>query len=117
MQGVLDSVVPVARENGALRVTGITLRIGEMTQVVEEAMTFAFEALTEDEPLFEGCELTLDFVKARSSCFDCGEEFEHDRFHLKCPACGGRHTVIVAGKELHIASMEIETADEAGDAG
>lgn len=112
MQGVMDAVVPAAKENGALKIINITLRIGEMTQVVEEAMRFAFDALTDGEELFDGCELTLDFVQAKSACFDCGAEFEHDRFHLKCPECGGRHTVVIAGKEMDIAGIEIETEDD-----
>lgn len=112
VQGIFDSVVPVARENGAVKITCIRLTIGEMTMVVPEAMEFAFEALSEDDPLLGGCTLEMDFVKPRSRCLDCGEEFEHDRFHNHCTACGSATTVLVAGRELDIASMEIETPDD-----
>ena len=112
MQGVMDSIAPVAKANGAVRITRITLTIGEMTQVVREAMEFAFEALTEDEPLYEGCEMVLNFVKPRSQCLDCGLEFEHDRFHVKCPECGSRLTMLLSGKEMHVASIEVETPDD-----
>ena len=108
MQGVMDAVKPVAIENGATRITSITLSIGEMTQVVDEAMQFAFDALTEDDELFDGAELIMDFVPCKSACFECGNEFEHDRYHMKCPQCGSGHTVVLEGKELHIASIEIE---------
>ena len=111
MQGVLDAITPVARENGATRVTGVTLDIGEMTQVVEEAMRFAFEALTEDEELYEGAELTLNFIKPRSVCMSCDNEFEHDRFHMKCPSCGSGATMLLSGRELNVASIEIEEED------
>ena len=53
MQGILDSIAPVARDAGAVKVTQVRLTVGEMTQVVEEAMRFAWEALTADEPLYE----------------------------------------------------------------
>ena len=49
VQGIFDSVIPVARQNGATKITGIKLTIGEMTMVVPEAMEFAFEALSEDD--------------------------------------------------------------------
>ena len=49
-QGIFDSVVPVAKANGATKITEITLTIGDMTMVVPEAMEFAFEALSEDDP-------------------------------------------------------------------
>ena len=53
-QGIFDSVVPVAKANGATKITEITLTIGDMTMVVPEAMEFAFEALSEGDPLLEG---------------------------------------------------------------
>ena len=54
----------------------------------------------------------LDFVKPKSRCLDCGAEFEHDRFHLLCPECGSRLTMVTEGKELHIASIEVDVPDE-----
>lgn len=112
IQGVLDSVTPVAKSNGATKVTCITLNIGEMTQVVDEAMTFAWETLTEDDPFYAGAELKVNYINASSLCFGCGAKFEHDRFHLRCPHCGSGQTVIESGKEMDIASIEIETPDD-----
>lgn len=111
-QGILDAVVPVAQREGASAITSITLDIGEMTMVVPESMEFAFEVLSEDLPLLEGCELVMNFIKPRSVCLKCGAQFEHDRFHLRCPSCGDAATTLVAGRELDVASMEIETPDE-----
>ena len=112
MQGIFDSVVPVARQNNASKITLISLRIGEMTMVVPEAMEFAFEALSESDPLLDGAKLEMEFVKPHSKCFDCGTEFEHDRFHMHCPECGSGSTLLTAGRELEVASMEIETPDD-----
>ena len=111
-QGIFDSVVPVAQRNGATKITGITLTIGEMTMVVPDAMEFAFEALSEGDPLLDGATLTMNFVKPKSRCLDCGTEFEHDRFHLHCPACDSTATLLIAGRELEVDSMEIETPDD-----
>ncbi len=112
MQGIFDSVIPVAKQNNATKITGIKLTIGEMTMVVEEAMEFAFEALSDDDPLLQGAELTMEFVKPRSVCLDCGNEFEHDRFHLHCPQCDSGATMLTAGRELEVASIEIESPDD-----
>ncbi len=111
IQGVIDSVAPVARERGARKVTGIVLDIGRLTEVDRECMEFAFSAVTDGDALFDGAKLSMNFIEARSKCLDCGEEFEHDRFHRRCPACGSDVTSIVAGRELKIASMEIESDD------
>ena len=112
IQGIFDSVMPVAREHGTTAITSISLRVGEMTMVVPEAMEFAFEALSEDEPLLQGAKLEMNFVRPRSRCLDCGEEFEHDRFHMHCPVCESGATMLLAGRELEVASIEIETPDD-----
>ena len=112
MQGILDSIAPVARDAGAVKVTQVRLTVGGVGGGGGEAMRFAWEALTADEPLYEGGELVLDFVKPKSHCLDCGAEFEHDRFHLLCPECGSRLTMVTEGKELHIASIEVDVPDE-----
>ena len=114
--GVLDAVVPSAEQAGAERVLTISLRIGDMTEVVDEALAFAFEALTENT-LCEGAELRVTKVHPRSLCFECGTEFGHDRFHRTCPSCGSFETRIIAGKELEIESIEVDLpdADEEGD--
>ena len=105
--GVLDAVVPSAQQAGADRVLSITLRIGDMTEVIDEALEFAFEALTEGT-MCEGAELVVNKVHPRSVCFECGAEFDHDRFHRTCPACGSYETRLVQGKELEIESIEVD---------
>lgn len=107
ISGVLDAVVPSAERAGAERVLGITLRIGDMTEVVDEALEFAFEALTEGT-LCEGAELVVHKVHPRSMCFECGSEFDHDRFHRACPECGSYETRLIAGKEMEIESIEVD---------
>ena len=105
--GVIDAVVPSAEQAGADKVLAISLRIGDMTEVVDEALEFAFEALTEGT-MCEGAELHVTKIHPRSLCFECGNEFDHDRFHRICPECGSYETRIVAGKELEIESIEVD---------
>lgn len=111
ISGVLDAVTQAARDAHAESVTSVTLRIGEMTEAIEDALQFAYEALSEGT-ICEGSKLVIDMVKPRSVCLECMEEFEHDRFHRTCPACGSYETVIVAGRELEIACIDVEVPDE-----
>ena len=106
-QAVIETSVASAREAGATRVTEIRLTVGELTQVVEEAMEFAFDALSRGT-MCEGAKLAIGFVPPRSLCLDCGDEFPHDALHRKCPGCGSPYTQVIAGRELEIASIEIE---------
>ena len=111
MTGVMDAVTKTAEEAGALKVLKVTLSVGVMTEAIEDALQFAFEALSEGT-LCEGAELVINMVQPRSRCLECGEEFEHDRFHMLCPKCGGFATEPIAGKELQIDSIEVDLPDD-----
>ncbi len=105
--GVIDSTLVAARDAGADKVTAVNLRVGEMTEAIEDALQFAFEALSEGT-MCEGAQLVIEMVKPRSLCFECANEFEHDRFHRACPECGSYETVLLSGRELEIASIEVD---------
>ena len=111
ISGVIDAVVQAAQEAHAESVTSVTLRIGVMTEAIEDALQFAYEALSEGT-MCEGSQLVIDMVQPRSVCLECMEEFEHDRFHRICPACGSYETALVAGRELEIACIDVEVPDE-----
>ena len=52
MTGVMESVESVAREAGAERVLKVSLQVGVMTEAIEDALQFAFEALAENNDYF-----------------------------------------------------------------
>lgn len=117
VSGILDVACKTAREAGASRVVSVTVRIGDMCETVPEAMDFAWEALREEDPLTLESEMIVERVHPRSACVQCGEEFDHDRFHCRCPKCGSGQTMLLRGRELDIVSLEIETPDEDGPDG
>ena len=109
--GVLDAVNASAADAGATSVLTVNLRVGVMTEAIEDALVFAFEALSEGT-LCEGANLEIEWIGPKSVCFECGNEFSHDRFHRACPQCGGFETHITAGRELEIASIEVDLPDD-----
>ncbi len=40
VEGVLDSVIPAAEKAGADRIVCVRLRVGDMTEVVQESLDF-----------------------------------------------------------------------------
>lgn len=112
MTGVAQVATDSAKHAGATKVCSITLLVGEMTEAIEESLHFAFEVLQEGDPLLEGCELVVKMVSPHSVCFECGAEYDHDRFHMLCPECGGSDTKLLAGRELTIESLDVEIPDE-----
>lgn len=111
MTGVLDAVLVSAQENRARRIVEIKLVVGEMAEVLDDAMDFAFEALSPGT-LAEGARLTIVKLAPKSRCLACGAEFAHDRYHFACAQCNSLATELIAGRELYIESMEIETEEQ-----
>ncbi len=109
-QGILDASIEAAQNAGGVRITEIRVSVGELTEVVEYALQFAFDALTPDT-MAEGAVLTVNMIPARSRCNDCGTEYDHDRFQMVCPQCDSFNITLLQGRELQIDS--IETDDEA----
>lgn len=112
MTGVMDAVTKSAHDAGADKVLKVTLSVGEMTECIQDALEFAFEALTEDDPFVRDAELTINMIKPKSRCLECGVEFEHDRFHMFCPECDSFATELLAGRELQIDSIEVDIPDD-----
>ena len=112
MTGVVSSVNAAAHNAGATKVLRVRLSVGEMTEAIEDALRFAWEVLQESEPLLAEAELEINMVKPRSVCFECGAEYEHDRFHMLCPECGSFATKLIAGRELQIDSLDVDVPDE-----
>lgn len=108
MTSVMEAVGEAAHDAGATKLLSVTLSVGEMTEAIEDALQFAFEALTEGDPFTAGATLTVHMVAPKSICLECGEEFTHDRFHRFCPACGSFATQLIEGKELQIESIEVD---------
>lgn len=106
-RGIIDSAVEAAEKAGAVRIIRIELTVGEFTEVVEDALLFAFDALAPGT-LAEGAELRVTMVGARSRCNDCGHEFDHDRFEMLCPMCGSFDLEPLQGRELRIDAIEVD---------
>ena len=71
VNGILDTVIRAARGAGASRAVLVTLRIGDMTEVVREALDFAWETFRDEDPLTRGCELAVEEVHPQSECLEC----------------------------------------------
>lgn len=112
MTGVLDAAAKAAREAGATRLLKVTLSVGDMTEAIEDALVFSFEALTENDPFTKDAQLEVNMIMPKSRCLECGAEFEHDRFHMFCPECDSFATELLCGRELQIDSIEVDLPDE-----
>lgn len=112
MTGVMEAATTSAREAGATRLLKVTLSNGEMTEAIEDALLFAFEALRETDPFTSDAEIDIHMIRPKSRCLECGAQFEHDRFHMFCPECDSFATELICGRELQIDSIEVDLPDD-----
>lgn len=110
VSGILTASVDSARRMEAVRINEIRVRVGELTEIVDEALHFAFEALTPGT-LAEGAVLVVERVAGRSVCAECGASFNHGRFDVVCPECGSYFCSLVEGRELEIESIDVDLPD------
>lgn len=109
----MDSALRIAAEHaatsGAARILSLTLRVGALSGVVPEALEFAFDVLREGTAA-EGAELHIQQEPVRARC-PCSpdEVFETSGPVCLCPRCSEPTADIVAGREMDLVSMEVET--------
>ena len=108
MQSVFDAAFKALEESGETRITEIKLTIGELTDIQESALNFAFEALKPDTPA-RNAKLSVTYLKLRSHCRDCEAEFDHSRFVMLCPVCGSVDLKLLQGHELQIDALEADS--------
>jgi hydrogenase nickel incorporation protein HypA/HybF len=106
-QSIVEIVQNTARDNGGARVVAIGLRIGDLSGVVTDSLTFCFSAITAGTPL-EGVSLHIDQVPIRARCRDCAAECNVEDFVFLCPSCGSGNLEITAGRELQVSHIEVE---------
>jgi hydrogenase nickel incorporation protein HypA/HybF len=107
MESALDQACSQAQAAGASRIHAIRLRIGALSGVVPEALEFAFEALAPGT-LAEDAKLEIEHVPARFKCGECAREFEAGDLFSLCPDCQTPSRDLQAGREMELASLEID---------
>lgn len=106
IQGMLDLALKTARESGAARIHLLRMRVGAMSGVVPDSLSFAFEAMRQGTIAAEA-ELAIEFIPAVCWCPACQEEFVSEEFVFECPKCHQYSRELRRGRELELANMEV----------
>lgn len=111
---VLDIILEKAKEENAIKITEITIEIGELLFLNPEQFQFCMELVTE-KTMAEGAHLTIRVTPSLLRCRTCGKEFHWEQSpenHFVFPVleceCGSKDLEIAGGRELNIVSIRIE---------
>lgn len=109
---IVTSMISIVREqmarNGAVRLRGLKIRVGEMAAVEPDSLKFCFAACTVGTDM-EGAILDIEEVPLTGQCVTCKTEFRMEKyFDSSCPECGGAAASYFSGNELDMVSMEVD---------
>jgi hydrogenase nickel incorporation protein HypA/HybF len=100
----------VVKHAAGRRVTVVSLRVGQLRQVVPDSLEFYFGFVARDT-VCEGARLEQELVIARLRCDECGSDWEVDFPVFRCPACGAAGAQVESGDEFEVESIEVEEAE------
>ena len=110
---VVDSILKVvlkhAATNGVEKVVAVGLRIGELSDLVDEWVQHYFDFLSKDT-IAAGAILKIERSPVVFRCEQCSGEFPVNVRETKkfvCPACGGGKVTLVSGREFYIKNIEV----------
>ncbi len=107
---IVEIVSDYAQEHGALQVTAVTLRLGQLSCVHQEALEFSFDLITKDT-LLEGAVLKFIDVPVAVFCPSCQQQVELPGIQkFACPVCGTATADVRQGRELDIYFFVIRRA-------
>ncbi|MBZ5514652.1 MAG: hydrogenase maturation nickel metallochaperone HypA [Acidobacteriia bacterium] len=104
---ILEAVRAEAARRPGVRVAKVGVRVGELSGVEPDALSFSFEALVRGSDL-EPLALEVETCPRRQRCCECGCLFRVVDFNLVCPDCGSTESRCVSGDELEMVYLEIE---------
>ena len=117
---LVDAVIAELERYNVVKVNSVTVVIGDLTNLGEEQMSFAYEIVTRGT-ILEGSQFIVEHEPIELVCDSCGYEgpatvitdpdFDtHSIPVLSCPECGG-HVKVVRGMSCTVKCMDIEEAD------
>ena len=97
----------VTRRGGG-RVTALHLKLGPLSGVVKEALSFSYEIACQGTAL-EGSQLLIEEVPVVIHCASCRQdEIVASIQSLRCPRCGELSFDVKQGRNLEVVALEFE---------
>ena len=108
---LIDVACEVLHEHRASHALALTVRVGQWSSVVPEALQAAFPACAEGTPL-QGAALTIERVPGVAECPNHGPVELQLALGLRCPLCGAPTPHLLQGDELELEALELPEPNE-----
>ena len=108
--GMTEQLIAIAIEHahraGASHIHLIKARVGDLSGVVPEALTFAFDVSAKGT-IAETAKFEIERVQTQCYCTHCQQAFTPTDWIFVCPHCHQISHDIRQGKELELVSLEV----------
>ena len=105
---VVEEAEAAAKQNEVNKVLKLTMEIGQVSSVVPELFTDAFDWAKKRTEHLKETELELVIIQAVSYCTECKKTYPTTKYAKICPHCGSEKTYLVTGDEILIKGLEVE---------
>lgn len=106
VMNVLEQVDSAAAEYQAEKVTKVTMEVGEVSSIVPDLFTDAFNWAKKKTDYLKDAELEMIIIEGRTYCRSCGETYRTTAYGKKCPHCGSYETYLLTGDQVIIKDID-----------
>lgn len=106
-EAMIETAIAAAHAAGGGRIVRLRVRVGELSGVDPDALSFAFPVVARGTPA-EAAQLEVLRCEARIQCRRCGAPTSGELLNFRCAQCGCESAQIVDGRQLCLESLEIE---------
>jgi hydrogenase nickel incorporation protein HypA/HybF len=97
-----------AKEEGLTKIGSVTLQVGEVSGIVTDLFTDAWDYFKKKYPVLEESELILETIPAVTWCDSCKRTYETVKYGKEWPYCHPGETWLLRGNECIIKEIEAE---------
>ncbi len=117
-QGIFQTVMDTAENNGAIEVTKVVVEVGHLAMINPEQLGFLLDVIKEDS-IAEDAEFVIDEIPVEIECKECDYKGDVDISGLdyyapiiKCPNCDTPRITVLNGRDIIVKKIMIEQEDK-----
>ena len=97
-----------AEEQGLQKIGSVTLQIGEVSGILTDLFTDAWDYFKVRHPVLSESTLILETLPAVTWCNACKKTYETVKYGRECPYCHSGETWLITGNEVIIKEITAE---------
>ncbi len=110
-QSILEIAVRHAEAAHARQITELHIVIGALSSMIDDSVQFYWDIVSQNT-VAEGANLNFHRIPAEMLCSNCSHRYALKPDQFACPVCGSTESVLVAGEEFYLESIEVQPSEE-----